>query len=455
MIKNHQKRGKKMNKKNKRFSTSIPVFIDAVLPVYSASRHTTMAKLKVFHKGITQDGRRFSDGFSQVILSQLPETPVVALYDDENKDFKGHAEHQGVFGYVPETANVYFEEIDGQEWAVTDVRLFTERDDVGAIAKKIVGKQHSLELDPETVEYEFSDEDDTDYWVTFTGGNLIGLSVLGDWQSPAYAGSGFINYESNTPVSLSDIIAKYLSLPKEIEVKQDGGETMFQDFAKNLFGSDVQSVLENDHFLIYRVKDKTYITLLDENQGQVNIDITEAFTPQQPEVEEDAVEDVAEEDVEDPAAEVEDPTEDPADTSGEATGVEDDGEQEPEQVQTEIGVESQAPEAQANQTTLSEKEREELENYRRKDKQGLIKDYTEYLSTESIKQFNNSIDSYTVEELEKELSVEAMKFIRLNKEDPIQDTFAHSFVGQSESNVREAIDVSINKYLKKGIRGEN
>lgn len=460
----------RMMKKTKRtsFSTSIPAVIDSILPSAKGA-HTTMAKLKVFYKGITGDGRRFTEDFAVKLLSNLPETPVVAFYDEEEGDFIGHAEKQGVFGYVPENAAVYFEEIDGKEWAVTDVKLFTEREDVGSVAKKIIGKQHSLELNPETIKFDINENKNEDYFVSFLDGELIGLSVLGDWQTPAFGGSGFFS-QNNTPVSLDTIISNYLSLPKEIEVTQNGGETMFLEFVEGLHKDlEIKSVLEDERFLIYRVGDKTYIALKD-GEGIASVDITPAFAPvveatETPEVEEEVIEEpvVEEEAVEENtdsevAADVVEQNEAPIlepVIEDKAEGVDENVEQ--EQAQPEIeGVEPQAPEVPANSAALSEAEREELENYRRKDKEGMIAEYTEYLPADKIKEFKNSVDNYTIKELEEKLSVEAMKFIIANKEQPAQDTFTRSFVSKSEPNAQvDGVDVATEYYLRKDKRGEN
>lgn len=453
-----------MKNKKTRISTSIPAFIDSVVSETSSSKHTTMAKLRVFHKGITGDGRRFSEEFSHKLLRTLPETPVVALYNVQEDDFIGHAERQGVFGYVPENANVYFEEVDGREWAVTDVKLFTEREDVGSIAKKIIGKEHSLELDPYTVDFEFADDEEDDYWITYTDGNLIGLSVLGEWDTPAFGGSGFFNEQQFTldlELNLDAVIAKYIALPKEVEINQNGGETMFLKFAQGLFEAiQIESVLENDHFLIYKVGNKTYIAFPD-GEEMTNVDITEAFDPavqgdpaEEPEVEEnleegdepeahdEVVEEVVEEAINEDSLE-------PEVVEEEAQEINEETEQE------QNGVESQAPENPADATALSNAEREELENYRRTNKKGLIAEYSEYLPEETLNNFNNSIDSYTVEELEKQLSFEAMKKIKADKESTVTDTFTRSFVTQSEVTSVDEMDMTVSKYLRKDTRGEN
>lgn len=428
----------KKHKRQNSFSTSIPAIIDDIQ--LSQSKHTTAAKLKVFYKGATSDGRVFSEQFSFQLLSSLPGTPVVAFYDEEEGDFVGHAEKQSVFGYVPTDANVHFEFINGAEWAVTDVNLFTEREDIGSVAKQIIGKQHSLELDPWSIQYSVLEDEDPRGWVEFLSGSLIGLSVLGDNQQPAFSGSGFFT-KDNHQVSLEQIVANYLALPKEIEVFHEGGKTkMFKDFIRSLFVEDeIKYLVENDRFVIYKVGDKVFINLKEDNE-LVNIDITEAFAAEpQEEVEEEA--EAAEEEgvVEEPVVESEDSVEEEVPQ----TPVPEEIEIGEEQQQTEeSGLEPQAAEVPANATALNDAEREELESYRRKDKEGIVNKYSKYLADSEKTTYINSLDSYTVKDLEKELSFTAMQKILAEQaaEEPTEQTVFTRTNWDGRSNAASSMD---------------
>lgn len=156
------------------------------------STHVTRGKLKVFSVGKTGDYRVFTKEFAQTLVESLPGTPVVAFYDDEADDFKGHNDEQYVYGYVPEDTVPEFIEEDGRTWAVVDVNLFTERQDkIGEIANKIIGKAQSLELNPDTVDWELVYINNRLEKIIFKKGSFYGLSVLGDNQTPAFKGAGF------------------------------------------------------------------------------------------------------------------------------------------------------------------------------------------------------------------------------------------------------------------------
>lgn len=170
---------------------SVPVFIQDL----KSNKNYSTAKLKVFYVGETEDHRLFTKEFSDKILESLPSTPVVGFFSEEDGDFIGHNNIQYVYGHVPETAEISYEkdEDSGNTFVITDVILYTERkDNIGEVAKKIVGKQHSLELNPSTLKYKINrDGFGRMLNIEFIEGSFIGLSVLGDNETPAFTGSGF------------------------------------------------------------------------------------------------------------------------------------------------------------------------------------------------------------------------------------------------------------------------
>lgn len=185
-------------------STSVPVHIlelpDSKFNLDQKNPFITHARLKMFYVGMTEDGRLFTEDFSNKLIKTLPQSPVVGYYDEEKDDFKAHNQKQYVYGYVPENATVYFEEEDDRVWAFTDVILFTGRkDNIGEVARKIIGMQHSLELDPDTVEYKINRDSNGKFRsIEFTEGKFIGLSVVGNSEKPAFSGSHFFTIEEES-----------------------------------------------------------------------------------------------------------------------------------------------------------------------------------------------------------------------------------------------------------------
>ena len=178
---------------------SIPAFIEELTPDAANAKYSH-GKLKIFYVGETVDHRVFSKEFSDKLLATAAYTPVVGYYSVADEDFIGHNNNvQHIYGLIPESAEMsYVEDTErGVTFAVTDVILYTGRpDETGTIAAKIIGKQHSLELNPDTVKYRINrDETGAFKSIEFIDGELIGLSVLGDNDRPAFSGSEFFSVE--------------------------------------------------------------------------------------------------------------------------------------------------------------------------------------------------------------------------------------------------------------------
>ena len=175
---------------------SIPAFVENLVQDEANAKYSK-AKLKIYYVGETVDKRVFTKEFSDKLLSTIAYTPVVGFYSISDDDFVGHNNVQHIYGLVPENPTLeYVEDAQtGATFAVTDVLLYTGRpDEIGVVASKIVGKQHSLELDPHTVKYVINRDECGNFKnIEFTEGELIGLSVLGDNDTPAFSGSEFFS----------------------------------------------------------------------------------------------------------------------------------------------------------------------------------------------------------------------------------------------------------------------
>lgn len=158
----------------------------------SADERFSRGKLAVFYKGETADHRYFSDAFSQELIKSLPYTPIVSYYDKGKKDFEGHADEQAIYGIVDPRGEIKFEKMDdGNVWAVCDTVYYTERpDEVGEIASQIKGHEQSLELADAKYIVNY-DERRHFKNIEFTEGKIVGVSVLGKNQSPAFPGATF------------------------------------------------------------------------------------------------------------------------------------------------------------------------------------------------------------------------------------------------------------------------
>lgn len=231
--------------KKQKISTSVP----ACLSDFTAETNEmfSRAKLKVFYVGQTADKRLFTESFAKEIIKTLPYAPVVSHYDAEKDDFVGHAEQQNIYGIVDPLKEISFEEIDGQTWAVAEVVLYTERpDELGDIAKKIIGKPHSLELDPKTLQYKINyDKHRKLKNIEFTSGKFVGVSVLGSDQQPAFTGSAFFSVDTEFSKKM-DLLKDYLKHSAE-ELSM---EEQILNFVELSWGEKTKA--------IYKALDATY-----------------------------------------------------------------------------------------------------------------------------------------------------------------------------------------------------
>jgi hypothetical protein len=209
----------------------------------------THVKLRVFFQGMTKDRRLFTEEFSTKLLASLPQTPVVGYWDETAEDFLGHNHTQFIYGYVPENAKFGFEiDPDGTKWAVTDVVLFTGRgDNIGKVAQKVIGKKHSLELDSGSMKYSVKRNPNGQMQhIELQDGKFVGLSVLGDNQTPAFEGSAFFT-EDIKPCELGkcvmEIKDKYQNFQSNTDY-QVGGEDVKTEETKQL-PADILKELQN------------------------------------------------------------------------------------------------------------------------------------------------------------------------------------------------------------------
>ncbi len=176
------------------------------------------ARLKIFHTGMTGDKRLFTETFAKKLLKSLPYVPVVGYFDSEKGDFEGHKQEvQYIYGIVPAEPNLDYEKENGLTYAVCDIILYTGRlDETGTVAKKIVGKPHSLELNPSSVKYRVNNDANGEFKnIEFLEGKLLGLSVLGDDENPAFKGSAFFKENEEFKQIFSEIVEYVKTLDAE------------------------------------------------------------------------------------------------------------------------------------------------------------------------------------------------------------------------------------------------
>lgn len=457
------------------------------------NKHLTYGKLKILHTGTTADGRGFAFESLDGLIANLPHTPITGNYIPEDNDFGGHDSIKQVYGFIPEVGDYGLETIDGEEWLVAEVGLFTSvKGGVGDIADQVIGKSHSMELDPEGTEFTV-EKINGKFHMTITKATITELCILGDSHQPAFAGSEFFSVKSEQE-QLQDLITQYAALNTE-DLTQlnfadnseiDGGvkmENRFLDFMKETygerfekihstlslmysdfyikqFGDDSVIIFDFDDFLNYRID----YTLNEEGKYDLSPavevkerylteeEINNLFTEQTNFEEEQPVVDESEADT--PVADEVDPIVAEAEETEEEdeviieTEVEAEVEVEPELtidelIQRELGMElSEVKEILAANSQVQE----EFKRLSTLEKEGALQEFVGFLNESELDSIRENFETLTVADIQKEAS--ALSFIKIKENKNIdkgQLRFSN-IVPETKTVTLSAAEELINKY---------
>lgn len=441
---------------------NVPVFISDTESCGNGK--FTKAKLKIFYEGETVDHRLFTKEFSDELLKTLPYTPVVGYYDEDEEDFKGHNKTQYIYGLVPENPQISeeYDDTTKHTFKTTDIYLYTERqDNIGEVAKKIIGKQHSLELNPTTLNYKVN----RDAFGRFkniefiSGGEFVGLSVLGDSEKPAFDGSSFFSSMDDSNFSaFQQSLDKYVDYLKnnsggsmEIQVENEVIPSGLEEFIKHSLEEVKEGLyrsLQQKYsccWIVQTFDDKVVFTTYDEQGshfyrcgyavdgedyllGELEEVKQRFYTDDEIQEIENAVaqmkkcgkkEDCAEDESEKKEPEDEEDMECKKDKKASCDSdegdIEDAAKKKCGQAEETVVEQVVEPAASASAAALTDAEREELEQYRKQAKLNSIESYKEDLPQETLDAFAAKVDEYTKDELEIQLAIEYRKFSVLSK----------------------------------------
>ena len=154
------------------------------------------ARCRIFYTGANRNGTYITEEFAEKLVATLPYVPVKGIYDTMKDDFTDHGRerYEGrIYGIVPENPNFSWEkhlDTDGVErtYACTDIYLFTGLYKQEAF--DIIGKSQSMELYVDSIEGEWQFIEGKKYFV-FTAGRFLGLQALGEDYEPCFEGASF------------------------------------------------------------------------------------------------------------------------------------------------------------------------------------------------------------------------------------------------------------------------
>lgn len=396
------------------------------------------ARLKIFYKGMNRNGSYINEEIAEKLISTLPGTPVVGYYDSDKDDFLGHVspESNRAYGFVPEEMNFKWEmflDPDGvyRTYACTDIILWTGR---YPIASKIVGKSHSMELNPDTVEGEWVEHDD-EYYFEFTNAEFFGLCVLGEEYEPCFEGSSFYELhqqENNASISkdLKEMFSLYKSTIDSAEENPTGGQEMEDEKLK-------PQDLDNDS-VEEEVKDQEEEVKEEENKPSETEEVKDESSEEGEEEETD--EEEKEEEQEEPEQEEENEEEESEET---------DEPEEEEEGEEEVDFNSALAEKDKTIATL-EAELKELREYKKakvnEEKEEVLNTYSNKLTEEEIADFRNKIEDYnSAVELKKDIAVCLLD--KQSNEEKIEES--NYALINSRKNTFTGIEAIVAKYANK------
>lgn len=170
----------------------------------------SLARVRIFYKGLNRNRTFITDEFAEKLISSLPYTPVSGIWDEDDFTDHGDSREEGrIYGLVPEDPNGAWEkhlDKDGieREYYCCDVVLFTAR---YADAAKIIDKPQSMELYRKSIKGEWMIMDGIKCY-RYSDGCFIGLQVLGDDVEPCFEGAAFYTY-ANSLKEMIDILKNY------------------------------------------------------------------------------------------------------------------------------------------------------------------------------------------------------------------------------------------------------
>lgn len=214
---------------------NIPIYFDNVIimsPTETISESQGLNRLKVgvFTKYGNRNGSYITDEIAQKLIDSAiqGDTPVVGFFDPESQNWSSHTGPTlaSAYGYVENFEGWQpFTDKDGTErdYAVFSVVLFTRYFNA---ANFVVGQNQSMELDINSIEGDWANIGDQEYFV-YTKAEIMGLCIIGDHE-PCFSVSSFFAKNDDTYKSqydkFSSLLADLKAKVEEAENQPQGGE---------------------------------------------------------------------------------------------------------------------------------------------------------------------------------------------------------------------------------------
>lgn len=235
----------------------IPIYFDSVIiasptqPISSSKPELGRLDVGVFTKYGNRNGSYITDEIAESLIASATSgnTPVVGFFDPESESWAGHTGPTlaSAYGYVESFKGWQpFTDTDGitRDYAVFSVVLFNK---YYKEANLVVGQHQSMELDRDSIDGDWANIDDTEYFV-YTKASIMGLCIIGEHE-PCFSVSTFFEKEDEHYASQYEKFSSLLSGLKEqveeAESEQEGGEQpMNEELEKDLGAPAEEPVTE-------------------------------------------------------------------------------------------------------------------------------------------------------------------------------------------------------------------
>lgn len=214
----------------------IPIYFDSVIvssPFQGISEETPnigRLKVRVFTKYANRNGSYITESVAQQLIESATKgnTPVVGFFDPSTKSWASHSGPKLAkgYGYVEDFIGWEpFQDTDGvtREYAVFSVILFT---DYYEQAQKIMGQNQSMELDPSSIQGDWTFIQNEEYFV-YTTAKMLGFCIIGEHE-PCFSVSSFFSKNDekydNQYQKFSSLLFDLKAKVEEAEQNKEGGE---------------------------------------------------------------------------------------------------------------------------------------------------------------------------------------------------------------------------------------
>lgn len=404
---------------------NIPIYFDNAVIVSPAepingSSNLNRLKVGVFTKYGNRNGSYIKDDVAGMMIASATrgDTPVIGFFDPESKNWASHTGPTlaSAYGYVEGFEGWQpFKDTDGVErdYAVFSVILFTRYFNE---ANFIVGQHQSMELDINSIEGDWANIGDKEYFV-YTKAEIMGLCIIGDHE-PCFSVSSFFSKNDAAYTSQYD---KFSSLMADLKAKveeaenqpNEGGEHQME----NVVNPEVNEPTPAQEFEQEPANQEPEAPKAENFEAEEPAAEEAKDEPEQTEevgTEEAKAEETAEEPEGEQAEEAEEPAAEDktADFEAQITELQN---QLTEMTTNYENAQTRIAELEAQITSASETEaglREQIATYEAErtrleveKKNSLIEQYEADLSEEEISPIRENINNFSYEELEGKLAV--------------------------------------------------